>query len=86
MATQTFPQAAQPTLLRRALQADGVFCTLSGLLLIADAGPIASTVKVRIAQRFMPASLRRSDAPDRGDEVCRNVAGPFLTTAQPGSG
>ncbi len=46
MATQTFPQAAQPTLLRRALQADGVFCTLSGLLLIADAGPIAALIGV----------------------------------------
>ena len=46
MATQTFPQTARPSLLRRALQADGVFCVLSGLLLIVDSGPIAALIGV----------------------------------------
>ncbi len=40
------PGGSSSTLLRRALQADGVFCTLSGLLLIADAGPIAALIGV----------------------------------------
>ena len=44
MAAQTLPSIDRSSLLRRALQADGAFCTLSGLLLLADAGPIAALI------------------------------------------
>jgi hypothetical protein len=44
MAAQTLPQIDRLSFLRRVLQADGVFCALSGLLLLVDSGPIAMLI------------------------------------------
>ena len=44
MATQTLPAADHSNLLRRAIQADGVFTLLGGLLLAVDAGPLAAFI------------------------------------------
>ena len=44
MATQTLPAADRSTLLRRAIQADGVFTLLGGLLLTIDAESIAALI------------------------------------------
>jgi hypothetical protein len=44
MAAQTLPHIDRWPLLRRALQADGIFCTLSGLLLLVDSGPLATLI------------------------------------------
>ena len=44
MATQTFPATDRSNLLRRTIQADGVFTLLGGLLLAVDGGPIAAFI------------------------------------------
>jgi hypothetical protein len=44
MATQTFPTAERSNLLRRTIQADGIFTLLGGLLLAVDGGPIATFI------------------------------------------
>lgn len=42
MTAQTSSQSSKSTLLRRTLQANGIFSGLSGIAFIADAGPLAS--------------------------------------------
>ena len=44
MATHTLPTTDRSNLLRRAIQADGVFAFLGGLLLAVDAGPLAAFI------------------------------------------
>jgi hypothetical protein len=44
MATQTFPTTDRSALLRRSLQADSLFAFFGGLLLLVDAGPIATFI------------------------------------------